>query len=279
MLTNILLCVVLVLLACTVHVCVAGSRDKPHGHNGTLPAYNGKLLPFKLSKDQLKTLDAGGCVSWNEKAEGKGGKGVVVQDIQASPAICMAKIRDLVNYPKMVPNCKSVSIYESTKFMNGTSRTGAEFKVGVLGLKFNYFLVLTHEPKHSTLTWTLDYKKNSDFDDNVGHWQVMKHPVKAGWTRVLYSTRVKLFPWIPGMVVKFLTTKALVESTTWVKKESEKEAAKQKVPEFKLPSWMSAGKGGFLKGGQTADEGASHRVPAFAAFVRPAFMRFKGFGL
>ena len=33
----------------------------------------------------------------------------------------------------------------------------------------------------------------------------------SGWTRVLYSTRVKLFPWIPSFVVKFITTKALVE--------------------------------------------------------------------
>lgn len=28
---------------------------------------------------------------------------------------------------------------------------------------------------------------------------------------MLYSTKVKLFPWIPNFVVKFITTKALVE--------------------------------------------------------------------
>ena len=55
----------------------------------------------------------------------------------------------------------------------------------------------------------------------------MKHPTKAGWTRVLYSTNVKLFPWIPNIIVNFITSKALVESTTWVKKESEAEALKQ----------------------------------------------------
>lgn len=32
-----------------------------------------------------------------------------------------------------------------------------------------------------------------------------------GWTRVLYSTKVKLFPWIPNFVVTFITTRALVE--------------------------------------------------------------------
>ena len=33
----------------------------------------------------------------------------------------------------------------------------------MLGFKFKYFLKLTHEPKFKTLTWTLDYTKNSDF--------------------------------------------------------------------------------------------------------------------
>ena len=62
----------------------------------------------------------------------------------------------------------------------------------------------------------------------------MKHPTKAGWTRVLYSTNVKLFPWIPNIIVNFITSKALVESTTWVKKESEAEALKQKKGMFSV---------------------------------------------
>jgi hypothetical protein len=78
-------------------------------------------------------------------------------------------------------------------------------------MRFGYFLLCTHEPKHRTLTWTLDYRFNSDFDDNVGHWQVMPHPSKAGWTRVLYSTKIKLFPWIPEFIISFLTGKALLE--------------------------------------------------------------------
>ena len=72
-----------------------------------------------------------------------------------------------------------------------------------------------HQIKHRTL----DYRYNSDFDDNVGHWQVVKHPTKQGWTRLLYSCKVKLFPWIPEFIVKFLTSTALKESTSWVKKE------------------------------------------------------------
>lgn len=101
----------------------------------------------------------------------------------------------------------------------------------------------------------------SDFDDNVGHWQVMKHPTKAGWSRVLYSCKVKLFPWIPEFVVNFLTKKALTESTGWVKRVSEKEQEEENnkknssLPKFpqmnlqfdksKLPSWMNKLQGGF----------------------------------
>ncbi|CAM5999349.1 unnamed protein product [Sphagnum balticum] len=48
--------------------------------------------------------------------------------------------------------------------------------------------------------------------------------VIRGWTRVLYTTDVKLFAWIPEFVVTFLTKTALIESTTWVRRESEKVA-------------------------------------------------------
>jgi hypothetical protein len=49
----------------------------------------------------------------------------------------------------------------------GTVKTKAQFDVGVMGLNVGYFLDLTHEPKYETLTWTLDYKRNSDFGNTV----------------------------------------------------------------------------------------------------------------
>jgi len=74
----------------------------------------------------------------------------------------------------------------------------------------------------------------------------MPHPSKKGWTRVLYSTKIKLFSWIPEFVIQFLTGKALTESTAWVKRESEIEQARQgPIPTkgFRKPSWFD------LKGG------------------------------
>lgn len=41
-------------------------------------------------------------------------------------------------------------------------------------------------------------------DDIFLFWQ-------SGWTRLLYSTKIKLFPWIPEFIVGFLTSKALGE--------------------------------------------------------------------
>ena len=35
--------------------------------------------------------------------------------------------------------------------------------------------------------------------------------LNSGWSRVLYSTEVKLFPWIPEFVITFLTKTALIE--------------------------------------------------------------------
>lgn len=40
---------------------------------------------------------------------------------------------------------------------------GAKFDIGLMGMTFGYFLLVKHEPKYNTLTWTLDYRYNSDF--------------------------------------------------------------------------------------------------------------------
>mmetsp|Transcript_31820 Transcript_31820/g.53690 ORF Transcript_31820/g.53690 Transcript_31820/m.53690 type:complete len:290 (-) Transcript_31820:1361-2230(-) len=232
---------------------LAASKDKPHGHQGVLKPYDGTPLPLKITSSQSSKLDKGDSVQYNER-DGKSGMGVVIQDVNASIPITMDRIRDLTNYKNMVPHVKKVEIYHNEKFINGTSKTGAKFDLGLMGIRVSYFLLLTHEPKHNTLTWTLDYSKNSDFDDNCGHWQLQPHPTKKGWTRVLYSTKIKLFNWVPEFIVKFLTSKALTESTDWVKRESEKrqsevsaaEAEASAAGSLKMPSWFD------LKGGAAA---------------------------
>jgi len=114
------------------------------------------------------------------------------------------------------------------------------FEVGAMMMSLKYFLMLTTEPSYGTYTWTLDYNKLSDFDDNVGHWQIMKHPSKPDWSRVLYSCELKLPQWVPAVVVNIFTKTALVESTTWVKRESErvsKRLSQHDREEYAALSW------------------------------------------
>lgn len=37
----------------------SASKDKPHGHNGVLPPFDGKHLPYSVDSEQLKKLSAG----------------------------------------------------------------------------------------------------------------------------------------------------------------------------------------------------------------------------
>lgn len=216
-------------LLLTAPLISAYSKSKPHAHQGLLPPYDGKHIPYNISSEQLSKLEAGSPVLINER-KGKSGRGIVIQDVHASPAMCLQKISDLQNYHLMVPNVKKIEIYSNETFPNGTAQVGALFKVGISFMTFGYYLLLTYQPKYNTYTWTLDYRYSSDFDDNTGHWQVMPHPHRAGHSRVLYSTEVKLFSWIPEFVITFLTNTALVESTSWVKREAEKAERGGEVP-------------------------------------------------
>lgn len=213
----------LILLFSTCEISHSASDRIPHGHRGLIPPFSGKQISYSLSKKQSDLLDAGKPVVDSNKATGRG---MVIQDVDAPPALAMKIIMDMKNYDKYVPQVKKVHIYSEKTLSNSTVLYGARFDTAALGMGFRYWLALKHEPKYNTFTWTLDYNYNSDFDDNVGHWQVMEHPTKKGWTRVLYSCQLRLFAWIPDFIVKYLVKTALVESTTWVTKYSEMEAKK-----------------------------------------------------
>jgi len=200
---------------------ICASDERKHNHNGILKPYNGEQINFVLTFDQQTKLESMLPVVTQERS-GTSGRALVIQDIKALPSLVMERLLDLNNYNKMVPRVKKVESYETITFTNGTKQMSAVFDVGAFTFKFKYYLRLTYTPSYGTFTWTLDYNKESDFDDNVGHWQVMPHPTKNGWSRVLYSCELKLYKWIPDFIVNFLTKTALVESTTWIRRESEK---------------------------------------------------------
>lgn len=154
------------LLLVALEKSLAATKSKKHIHEGVLQQYDNHHIPYKLTANDLKKLEDGEPVTFNER-NSLNGRGTVIQDVQATPLVCMDRIRDFNNYHKMVPKVKRVEIYEEEKYENGTVIAGAEFQVGISLFKFGYFLKTRFEPKYFTLTWTLDYRYNSDLGTYV----------------------------------------------------------------------------------------------------------------
>ena len=57
-----------------------------------------------------------------KERDGKSGRGVVIQDINAPAAICMERIRDVESYIHVVPHVKKVEVYENRVFSNVIDR-------------------------------------------------------------------------------------------------------------------------------------------------------------
>jgi len=230
------------------------ASSSPHPHQGVLKPFTGKPITFEVtSAEEKKLLEGKGVTKTTqemgaEKANKKGGRGFALQDVNAQPSVCLDTIADLKSYVQHVPSVKKVTTYDYQRGSGGVIKEKARFDVRVFGVGFTYYIDCKRHPGHNTYTWTLDYSKTSDFDDNVGHWQVMEHPSRPDWSRVLYSTDVKLPSWLPSMVVNFLTKTAIVESTLWVKDVSEAKAkalltetrSKRQGPRL---SWVQGNKG------------------------------------
>lgn len=93
-------------------------------------------------------------MTFNEVNAGKSGRGVVIQDVNASNAICMGRIRDLSMYSKMVPHVKKVDIYESVTFANvGSNNDG----VVVTAIPMILCCKHKHALRYEKITVSLDY--------------------------------------------------------------------------------------------------------------------------
>ena len=97
-------------------------------------------------------------------------------------------------------------------------------KVGISLISLEFFIKHIYNPKQNSITWTLDYTKKSDFDDSAGFWYIIDHPNKQNWARVYYSVSVSMFSWVPKIAMDFMSSKALPDATSWVKKEAEARA-------------------------------------------------------
>ncbi len=176
-----------------------------------------------LSSSDESALSSGNSVLRQIPSEDpkEGGRAICVQDIKAPVGNVWNQILDLDRYCGKVPKLKECKNYLVKPNEDGTRTILTKMVVGVLpGYKYEYYCRHTHHPTQSSLTWSLDYDKYSDFDDVQGHWHVSS--LSPSKTRVFYAADLKLRGSVPGPVMNILSKKALKEATSWVKRESEK---------------------------------------------------------
>ncbi len=194
---------------------LAASEDTPHPHQGVVTPYNGAPPVLALSADDLATLATGAMIKKQIEAE-SGGRGIVVQDVNASPEVIWSRITRYDKYPQWVSG-----VLECAEYENQGERIKVRFLVGAMGTKVAYYVDHVYKPAEGWMTWTLDYTRESDLDDSVGFWRVEALPEKPGWSRVTYSVDVRLRGWVPGFIETLIAKRGLTQATEWVKREAE----------------------------------------------------------
>jgi hypothetical protein len=157
-------------------------------------------------------------------AESGEGTALAIQHVHAPVQIILDRIIDFKAYPLMVSGVAECGNYHEYTHPNKTQTLFTKMVLKAAMMKFNGYFHHTYYPTLSSVTWTLDYSKDSDFVDSVGYWYVAKHPQYSDGSHSIVYYSVKLLPasWIPAFVVDILKNQALGQATSWVKYESEK---------------------------------------------------------
>lgn len=238
----------LVLVAGGAH---AADKSKPHPHTG-------KIKPFKLGKpdvtlkaSEVSKVDAGEMfIAQSMSADGLSGRSTAVQSIAAPPNTIWDQLLDFNAYPAKVDKLNECKIYEDKPKGMGNRQLKVMMKIAAApGFNYEYYCDHTYSAKEKSLIWTLDYERDSDFDDVTGHWYVCPHPEKENWSQVYYSADLKLKGWVPKFILNILTTTAIKSAVTWVKRESEEDWKKNGAA-------AAGGGGGFPK------------MPSFGPFAK-----------
>ena len=196
----------------------------------------------------------------------QGGRATAVFEVAAPPEIVWDCINDIKAYPKMVTGVVAVSIYDGPRTSGGVTMKKAQWTLGFMGYKQTYYNVLTFEPRQNSMTFKLDYTRNSDFDDAVGKWYV--EPIGDGSSsRVFYSAALQLRIWLPKFVVNALFESTLGQATSWVAPEAMKRLAAAGGAPGVATAWRRLGRGGERK---VQADVARQEVPAAAAAAAAA---------
>lgn len=128
--------------------------------------------------------------------------------MDAPTDIVWDRILDYDNYSNMVPKTIESKNYrvvphKPTKANNFLEKEiYTRMKVGFPMLKLEFFVRhFLHIDHHNSLTWTLDYTKESDFDDSCGYWYIIPHPDDPDRTRLFYSVQGELWTHISSYMI------------------------------------------------------------------------------
>jgi len=203
--------------------CGSADPSIPHIHQGSLEPFKAGKPPAPTSSEEA-ALRAGKTVTVKNMDGDQGGRATAVFEVAAPPEIVWDCINDIKAYPKMVTGVVAVSIYDGPRTSGGVTTKKAQWTLGFMGYKQTYYNVLTFEPRQNSMTFKLDYTRNSDFDDAVGKWYV--EPIGDGSSsRVFYSAALQLRIWLPKFVVNALFESTLGQATSWVAPEAMKRLA------------------------------------------------------
>ena len=202
----------------------ASSWSRPHIHSG-------KLRPFDPLVEQVQTtmLDStalrilqSGRPYKTSQIVGTSSRTLVIQDVEAPTEFVLDRILDYDNYSKMAPQTlESETYYKSSDSIKET--IFSRLRTGIRGLYvMEFFVKANYYPSLNSVTWTLDYTKQSDIDDACGYWQVIPHPDNPSRrSRIYYSVDLVIGSNVPNIVGSFINQKAASDATSWVKKFSE----------------------------------------------------------
>ena len=193
----------------------AADADSPHPHQGIVEPFRGLPTPPVLDPDQLQTLARGDAVLTTLK-NGDGGRGMAIQDIQATPATVWNRILAFREYPDMVNY-----VVESEPYLEEGNDLRVRFVLKVLAFRYEYYIKHDFNPDQNYMSWTLDYSRESDFDDSVGYWAVHPHPEDPDQSGLVYSIDMRTRGWMPGVIRGIIARQGLEDATSWVKREAE----------------------------------------------------------
>lgn len=193
----------------------AADADSPHPHQGIVEPFRGPPAPPVLDPDQVRALARGEAVLTTLENDG-GGRGMAIQDIQATPATVWNRILAFREYPDMVNY-----VVESEPYLENGNDLRVRFVLKVFAFRFEYYIKHDFHPDQGYMSWTLDYTRESDFDDSVGYWVVQPHPEDPNQSRLFYSIDMRTRGWMPGVIRSIIARQGLKDATRWVKREAE----------------------------------------------------------